>query len=73
MTIIDLKMKRISFVLLLVVICFNLAAQKESNDVRAGNKYYKAKKYTECCRGCWRYKYSVAHLVKAAEWCDFPP
>ena len=47
MTIIDLKMKRISFVLLLVVICFNLAAQKESNDVRAGNKYYKAKKYTE--------------------------
>ena len=40
-------MKKNYLIILLSVFCLSLFAQKESPDVRAGNKSYKAKKYTE--------------------------
>jgi len=40
-------MKKIGCILLMSVITFSVWAQKESNDVRAGNKLYKTSKFTE--------------------------
>ena len=40
-------MKKIGCILLMSVITFSVWAQKESNDVRAGNKLYKSSKFTE--------------------------
>ena len=40
-------MKRIVYILMLSVLTMNLSAQKESDDVRTGNKFYKASKFTE--------------------------
>ncbi len=40
-------MKRLVFILSFIILMFSLYAQKESRDVRAGNKLYEAEKYTE--------------------------
>jgi tetratricopeptide (TPR) repeat protein len=40
-------MKKIGYILLLSLITLSVKAQKESNDVRAGNKLYKSSKFTE--------------------------
>lgn len=40
-------MKRIVYILMLSVLAMNLPAQKESSDVRTGNKFYKTSKFTE--------------------------
>lgn len=40
-------MKKIGCVLMMSLITFSVWAQKESNDVRAGNKLYKSSKFTE--------------------------
>lgn len=39
--------KKIGFVLLMCISTLSVSAQKESNDVRAGNKLYKSSKFTE--------------------------
>jgi len=41
------RMKKIGCILLMSLIAFSVWAQKESNDVRAGNKLYKSSKFTE--------------------------
>ncbi len=41
------KMKKINIIVLFALWCFTVTAQKESNDVRAGNKLYKSEKFTE--------------------------
>lgn len=41
------RMKKIGCILLMSFITFSVWAQKESNDVRTGNKLYKSSKFTE--------------------------
>ena len=40
-------MKKYNFIILFILISFQLFAQKESPDVRTGNKFYNSEKYTE--------------------------
>ncbi len=40
-------MRNISIIIFLVASCLTASAQKESNDVRAGNRLYKSDKFTE--------------------------
>ncbi len=41
------SMKKIIYILMMSLLTFTVAAQKESADVRSGNKMYKSGKYTE--------------------------
>ncbi|MEI8272623.1 MAG: tetratricopeptide repeat protein [Paludibacter sp.] len=40
-------MKKIFYILMMGLLTFTVAAQKESGDVRSGNRYYKDSKFTE--------------------------
>ena len=43
----NIKMKKYNIIILFILISFQLFAQKESPDVRTGNKFYNSEKYTE--------------------------